>query len=306
MKVVVTGGAGFIGSHLVEALVERGDRVTVIDDFSTGSLLNLLDVQENIHVESTQIDILQIRQLASCDVIYHLAADIDVAESMRAPGASAARNIRWVQKMLEYARVMGVPRFVFASSCAAAYNANPYGASKLCGEVLCEMYSNAFGIDTVSLRFQNVYGPRQRADLPNPPVVAAFVKAACEGESMQVHGDGIQSRDFVYVDDIVRELIRAGTETGGSRILATLSTGVQTAIVEVAELVEDIVGVGAPKKRSNARQGDVRKTMSRRSLAEYVPIQEGIKRTVEWYRRKYGSRTADESSDQRDRLEACS
>ena len=298
MKVLVTGGAGFIGSHLVEALVARGDDVTVIDDLSTGRVENLESVMDRIRFSRGEVDGAPHTDFGRA-VIYHLAADTDVATSMK-DGRLANANIRSVLYLLEMARRGGVGRVVFASSCAAAYNANPYGASKLCGEILCEMYQKAFGIETVALRFQNVYGPRQRVDLPNPPVVAAFVKAACEGEPPVIHGNGKQSRDFIYVGDIVKALLAADTNPLPAERVIEVGSGTLVSIEELWMLVANHVGCTVPSRHEPARPGDVdvRETdlsalIGGLGIMPETDLVKGIEKTVAWYRRTHGTRTSD-------------
>ncbi len=301
MKVLVTGGAGFIGSHLVERLVGLGHEVSVIDDLSTGKMENLDAVKGRIDFDAVNLLHTKLSSFDYQDCIFHLAADASVASSLGLQSTLLAHNLAGIQRVLRAARLCKVPRVVFASSCAAHYNANPYGASKLCGEVLCEMYQRAFGLETIALRFGNVYGPRQRSDLLHPPVVAAFVKAACEGEPLVIHGGGNQCRDFVYVKDVVDALIAAGTKDPlpPERVIE-VGSGQLFAIGALATLVANRAGVASPRVLWHAREGevdvqpmDISDLVGGLGIMPETDLRDGIEETIEWYRRTHGTGTPD-------------
>ena len=217
-KAVVTGGAGFIGSHIVEALVQQGAHVTVLDNLKTGTLDNLAAVKSNItFVEGTILDReLCITTLANAEYVFHLAAEISVPASMEDPYTCYQTNVMGTANLLEAARINNVQRFVFSSSCAVYGNqtepchelmacnpGSPYAASKMMGEQLCAQYSQFFNLPTICLRYFNVFGQRQNPFGPYAGVVAQFTKRMENNEPIIIFGDGNQSRDFVPVETVV-------------------------------------------------------------------------------------------------------
>ena len=229
---LVTGGAGFIGSHLVESLVEHGRRVRVLDDFSTGLRANLahLDPAPEI-VEGDVADAATVeRAVQGAGVIFHLAALASVQRSVEAPGDTHRVCATGTLHVLDAARRAGVRRVVYAAS-SSAYGIpigevqiesdplqplSPYAAAKLAGELYAQSFTEAFGLETVRLRFFNIFGPRQRADSPYSGVIALFAAALRAGRTPTVFGDGLQSRDFTFVSDVVQALLRAAETPGVS------------------------------------------------------------------------------------------
>jgi UDP-glucose 4-epimerase len=259
MRALVTGGAGFIGSHLVDALVARGDEVVVLDDLSTGrrefvdpaATLVLHDLRSPFETDA--------------DIVFHLAAQADVGTSMERPGFDAEVNVVGSVNTLEAARAAGA-HLVFASTGGAIYGSvdepadegaallpvSAYGLAKRSAEVYLDGWNRIFGTRHVVLRFANVYGPRQSAALEGG-VVAIFVERLAAGEPTTIFGDGSITRDFVHVDDVVRALLLAAEHDGG---VFNVGTGVETTIAELHALCERAVGVDAPPTYGPPRAGD--------------------------------------------------
>ncbi len=224
---LVTGGAGFIGSHLVEALLSAGCKVTVLDNLSTGSLLNLESVMDRITFYKNDIRQLEMLEKAAegCEVIFHLAAVVAVQQTIRNPVDSAMVNDIGTINVLEAARAKNVRRVVLASSCAVYGDdprlpkketmtprpASPYAVHKLSAEHYARVYFDLFGLETVSLRFFNVYGPRQDPSSPYSGVISIFMAKAASNQVPVIYGDGNQSRDFVYVKDVVKANLLAAS-----------------------------------------------------------------------------------------------
>ena len=256
MRTVVTGGAGFIGSNLVDALLERGDEVTVVDDLSTGRRENL-DSALEAGAELVELDIRKAEELTAAferakpEAVFHLAAQIDVRRSVEDPAFDAEVNVGGTANALEAARVAGARRFVLVSTGGAIYGegegldlpldetaaANPlapYGQSKLAAEGYVELYGRLYGLSGISLRLGNVYGPRQDP-LGEAGVVAIFCGRLREGGNPTVYGDGKQTRDYIYVGDVVAAALEAaGSEVTGA---FNIGTGRETDVLELVELL---------------------------------------------------------------------
>lgn len=262
-RVLVTGGAGFIGSHLVEALVGRGDEVIVLDDFSTGDPENLASVRSDVRVvEDTICRESSVREtVRGCRVVFHLAAIVSIQKCLEEPDLAHRVNVDGTASVLEAARREGA-RFVFASS-SAVYGeqdekprheeepcrpASPYGEHKLAGEGIAG--------SGISLRFFNVYGPRQDPTSAYAAVIPRFVDLALAGRPLTIYGDGLQSRDFVHVRDAVQALLRASEfpQPGSFNV----GTGVSTTILDLAAKVQDILGVPVGIEHRAAREGEIR------------------------------------------------
>jgi len=273
--VLVTGGAGFIGSHLVDGLVARGDRVVVVDNLSSGSVANLtaaLAAGATLHeLDVTDAaGLLALAERERPDLVVHLAAQIDVRVSVADPARDARINVEGAINTLEAARAAGAQRLVLASTGGAIYGdaeriptpesaparpVSPYGTSKLCGEAYLALYGRLHGLSTVALRFANVYGPRQDA-LGEAGVVAIFSAAALAGRPMGIFGDGSQTRDYVYVADVAAALVAAasGTTTGAINI----GTGRETSVLELAAAIDVAAGrPPTPPEHHPARAGEV-------------------------------------------------
>jgi UDP-glucose 4-epimerase len=305
---LVTGGAGFIGSNLVHALVERGDAVRVFDDLSTGRLSNLGDLLGEVDVVEGDLrdpDALA-RAIRGVGVVFHLGALASVARSVADPRSTHEVNVTGTINVLLAAREAGCERVVFASS-SAVYGEqttfplheglmcrpiSPYGASKLAGERYLGAFHDSYGLATVALRFFNVFGPRQDPAGEYAAVVPRFVGRSLAGEPVTIYGDGEQSRDFVFVGDVVRACLLAAeaqSEAWGGAF--NVATGERRTVNELAAAIAGIVGPGLPEPvHEDARPGDVREShadvMEADRLLGYVPEIDfglGLRRTVAWF-----------------------
>lgn len=304
MRCLVTGGAGFIGSNLVDALVARGDEVVVIDNLTTGRRDNLDDaIDRGVELVEADIrelaDIVEIVQARKPEAIFHLAARIDVRRSIRDPAGDAEGNVLGTINMLEAARTAGVGRFVNTSTGGAIYGdaetlptseaqppapKAPYGQSKLAAEGYCELFNRLHGLSTVTLRYGNVYGPRQDP-LGEAGVMAIYCGRLLSGGQPTIYGDGLQTRDYVYVGDVIGANLAAATSDSGGAF--NVGRGVQTTIMEVVEALAGL-GKGAFEPRhAPERQGEVRRSALDASRAEKelgwraeVSVPEGLARTI--------------------------
>jgi UDP-glucose 4-epimerase len=290
MRTVVTGGAGFIGSNLVDALIERGDDVVVIDNFATGR-------REYVNPAATLLE-QDIREPyeADADVVFHLAAQADVQTSMKRPAYDAEVNVVGTVNVL-----LASPgaQVIFASSGGAGYGEcpvpagedapflplSPYGIAKKCGEEYLLGWNRIHGTTHVPLRFANVYGPRQDSGLEGG-VVAIFLERLADDKPTTIFGDGTQSRDFVYVDDVVEAMLAAVGREGGPY---NVGTGEPTAIAELHDAATRIAGVGAEPSHEEARLGDVHRSVLDVSRIErelgwrpQVSLDDGLQRTWAW------------------------
>lgn len=305
---LVTGGAGFIGSHLVEALTAAGYRVRVFDDFSTGLRENLAGVVPAPEiVEGTLVDSAAVaRAAAGCDVIFHLAALASVAKSIEDPLLNHEINATGTLHVLTAARKQGVRRVVYAGSASAYGGASdpagqdeetplcalsPYASAKLAGEFYCQAFAASYGLETVRLRFFNVFGARQRADSPYSGVIAIFAATLAAGRTPTVHGDGLQSRDFVSVSDVARALIQAAETPGISGQVYNVGTGASVTILDLIAVLNKLLGTAAVPAHGPVRAGDVRHSRAKidriaRDLgySPSVSFEEGLRRTLEWSR----------------------
>ena len=290
MRAVVTGGAGFIGSNLVDALIERGDEVTVVDNFASGK-------RENLNPAATLVehDIRESFRL-DADVVFHLAAQADVQTSMKRPDYDAAVNVVGTVNALQASPGAQV---VFASSGGAGYGEcpgpaaedapflplSPYGIAKKCGEEYLAGWNRIHGTSHVALRFGNVYGERQDSGLEGG-VVAIFLERMARGEDTVIFGDGEQSRDFVYVGDIVAALLASVGKTGGPY---NIGTGTATTVNEIHAACRRAAGIDGEPRYEPARLGDVIRSVLDPSLAArelgwraQVSLDDGIARTYAW------------------------
>ena len=290
MRTVVTGGAGFIGSNLVDALLRRGDSVTVVDNFASGK-------RENVNPAATLLEH-DIREpfTAEADVVFHLAAQADVQTSMQRPGYDAAVNVVGTANVLGAASGAQV---IFASSGGAGYGEcaepateqtpflplSPYGIAKKCGEEYLAGWNRIYSSHHVSLRFANVYGPRQDAGLEGG-VVAIFLERLALGDDTVIFGDGTQARDFVYVDDIVDSLLAAVGSTGGPY---NVGTGRDTTVADLHAACARVAGTDQAPRHEPARLGDVQRSVLDARLIERelgwrarVSLDDGLARTWAW------------------------
>jgi UDP-glucose 4-epimerase len=308
---LVTGGAGFIGSHLVEALTAGGDRVRVLDDFSTGLRDNLAHIHPAPEIVDADVaDPKAVESaVAGVSVIFHLAALASVQRSIEAPADTHRVCATGTLNVLDAARRNGVRRVVYAAS-SSAYGVprgevqteddpilplSPYAAAKAAAELYCQAFAVSYGLETVRLRFFNIFGPRQRADSPYSGVIALFAAALSEGRAPTVFGDGLQTRDFTYVADVVQALTRAAAAANVSGQVYNIGTGRGVTLLELAAALNRLLGASVTPSHGPARVGDVRHsradiTRAHRDLG-YSPqfsFEDGLANTVRWFRNKPG------------------
>jgi nucleoside-diphosphate-sugar epimerase len=303
MNILVTGGAGFIGSHLVRWLVEQGHRVRVLDNFSTGRQESLAPVRASIDVVTGDIRDYATVLAATHDreLIIHLAAMVSVVQSVQQPLEAHAINATGSLHVLEAARHAGVARVVQASSCAIYGNTeqlpisemhtpvplSPYASTKLAAEQAGQLYSQLYGVATVALRFFNVYGPRQDPSSPYAAVVPRFIRALRSGQQPTIYGNGDQSRDFVFVGDIVRALWAAGTMPGIGGSVYNVGRGEAYSILDLAHMIGEVLGVGVQPHFAATRDGEVRHSCAdvtrfkqQAGFQAQTSLYEGLKATI--------------------------
>ena len=299
---LVTGGAGFIGSHLVDRLIEEEFRVVVVDNLSTGKLKNLNPAAIFHHVDITDPLVADVFQREQPDLVFHLAAQVSVSSSAQDPINDCQINVVGTLRLLEAARRCGIEKFIFASSGGTLYGdpevnpcsedrpitpVSPYGMSKYQGELQLELYRRLYLLRYTTLRYGNVYGPRQDPH-GEAGVVAIFSQAMLEGRQPQIFGDGEQSRDFVYVDDVVEANLNAIGRGDGMAL--NIGTGQGTSINSIFRLLQGIIGYRWPAEHGPARAGDVYQIHLENSKAAqelgWMPqasLEEGLLRTVEYF-----------------------
>jgi nucleoside-diphosphate-sugar epimerase len=311
---LVTGGCGFIGSHLVRGLVARGDRVRILDDLSTGRLENLAGLEPGEPGRGAQVELVRgdITDPGACRaacsgvaVVFHEAAQVSVPRSIEDPLGSYQVNVIGTLQLLEAARKAGTRGFVLASSSAAYGNSpalpkvetmppeplSPYASGKLAGEHLLRVYGEVHGLRTVSLRYFNVFGPGQRDDSPYTGVIALFARALLEGRRPTIYGDGDQTRDFTFVENVVSaNLLAAGRDLEPGTVI-NVGAGERISINELYAEVARHLGSDLLPEYAPARPGDVRDSLAglerARTLLGYEPRvgwRRGLAETVNWYR----------------------
>jgi UDP-glucose 4-epimerase len=308
---LVTGGAGFIGSHLVEYLALRGYPVRVLDNFETGQHSNLLHISQSPEIVQGDVSDADTvgRAMKGVDVVYHLAARASVQASVEDPAATHRICATGTLNVLDAARKAGVRRVVYAASASAygipagevqsesepVHPLSPYAAAKLAGEQYMQAFAASFGIETVSLRFFNIFGPRQRADSPYSGVIAIFAGLMSAGKTPTIFGDGLQSRDFTYVDDVVQALIRAAKAANVSGNVYNVGTGRSVTLLDLVAALNRQLGTNLTPKHGAERAGDIRHSRAdieraRRDLGyePSVSFDDGLKETLRWYRETSG------------------
>lgn len=311
MRALVTGGAGFIGSTLVDRLLAEGHEVTVVDDLSRGRLENLDSARaagarfgfHELDVNDPAIE--EVVAGARPEVVFHLAAQIDVRLSVEDPVHDAQVNVVGTVRLAEAARRAGARRIVFTSSGGSIYGPvtdlpvaesrpvdplSPYAAGKVAGEIYLEMYSRLYGLEWAGVAPANVYGPRQDPH-GEAGVVAIFSQRLLSGAPTRVFGDGGNTRDYVYVDDVVEAFVRAGTVAAAAGLRFNVGTGVETSDRELHSLVAGAVGAPDDPEYAPARLGDVARSALDAGRAgevlgwsPQVPIADGVARTVDYFR----------------------
>jgi UDP-glucose 4-epimerase len=303
MKVLVTGGAGFIASHIVDAYVARGHEVTIVDDLSSGRLENVNPKAELVVADLRDLGTAEKLRGRGFDLVNHHAAQIDVRVSVADPAADAELNIVAALRLFQTMIEDGVKKIIFASSGGAAYGEpqyapqdeqhpltplSPYGCAKLAIDQYLYFYRQVHGIRAISLRYANIYGPRQRKD-GEAGVVAIFAGALLEGQRARINGTGAQTRDYVFVDDVVRANM-AASELDLDGIF-NVGTGIETSVTELYEALCNVLGVNAPAEHGPAKAGeqirsvlDGSRLRSIANLPATVTLDEGLRKTVEWLR----------------------
>jgi len=306
---LVTGGAGFIGSHLVERLLAGGARVRVLDNFSTGARANLgFAPRFRRQLEVLRGDIRNLpavlRAARGARVIFHQAAMRSVPRSVKDPLGANANNVSGTLNVLEAARRCRVPRVVYASSSSVYGDRpdlpkredqppaplSPYAASKAAGEQYATIWTRLYGVETVGLRYFNVFGPRQDPKSEYAAVIPRFIQWGLRRRPLEVHGDGAQSRDFTYIDNVVEANLLAAKAPGAPGEVFNVGCGSRVSLLEVIERLEAILGRRLERRHTPARAGDVAHTLADVSKAKrllgYAPLvdfDEGLRRTVEYF-----------------------
>jgi UDP-N-acetylglucosamine 4-epimerase len=302
----VTGGAGFIGSHIVEELLRRNETVKIIDNFSTGKRENI----ERFHnAEMIETDISKSPNLAQIlkgvDYVIHQAAIPSVPKSIIDPVGSHQANVNGTLQLLIAARDAGVKRLVYASSSSLYGDSptlpkhegmipnplSPYGAQKLFAEMYCQVFTKAYGLGTVSLRYFNVFGPRQDATSQYSGVLALFIPAVLEGRRPTIYGDGEQSRDFTYVKNVVEANLLACKASGVAGQVFNVACGDRITVNSMLQQINQITGKDIAPMYGDSRPGDIKHSQAditrARNLLGYQPkisFEEGLRHTIEWYR----------------------
>jgi len=306
-RCLVTGGCGFIGSHIVRGLLDAGHRVRVLDNLSTGKRENLDEVLDRIElIEGDINDPIAVKEaISGVERVFHQAALASVQMSLEKPLDTNHACVTGTLNMLHHSMQAKVKRFVYAASSAAYGDQptsskresdlpsplSPYAVAKLAGEYYCQAYFHSFGMETVGLRYFNVYGPRQDPDSPYSAVIPLFVSRILSGEKPSIYGDGLQSRDFTYVSNVVHgNLLASERPNIGGRVF-NIADGGQTTLLQLLKLLGGLLGKSIEPDFLPARLGDVRESLAditlARKLLGYEPqvrLEEGLKRTISYYR----------------------
>jgi len=303
---LVTGGAGFIGSHIVEKLVSMGEKVRVLDNLSFGNTANFNGVEAKIEMISG--DLLDpaavAKAMVGVEVVFHQAALRSVPFSVKNPALVNRVNVEGTLNVLTAARDSGVKRVVYASSSSVYGKGamlpksehdtpspiSPYAVSKLAGEYYAKVFTELYGLETVGLRYFNVYGPRQDPNSQYAAVIPRFIQWALQGEPLEVHGDGLQSRDFTYIDNVVQANLQAAhceLTAGG---VFNVGEGKSHTLLDLVDLLEEIIGTKLQLLHMAGRAGDVRYTRAEISESQrclgyrpHVSFEEGVVKTVEYF-----------------------
>lgn len=304
-KYLVTGGAGFIGANIVRQLIDNGEKVKVLDNFNTGKRENINELMNEIEFMEGDVTNNQtvIEAVKDVDVIFHQGAIPSVPKSIIDPMKTNYANINGTLRLLQAAAQANVKRFIYAAS-SSAYGFNetlpkqedmpgrpmsPYAVSKYAGELYCKVFHHLYGLETISLRYFNVFGPHQDPNSKYAAVIPAFIKSILNNESPVIYGDGTQSRDFTYIDNVVAANLLAANAPKLQGEVINIGNGSQIALNELVMYINNILGKDIPVAYTAERQGDVKHSLADISLAEkligYRPstsFHEGLKHTIHW------------------------
>jgi len=312
MKYLVTGGAGFIGSHIVRTLLEQGNSVRVLDNFSTGKRENLEELTRQFNGERFEVlegdvrDVSQVQQAVhGVEVIFHEAAFVSVPQSMDEPQTCFDVNITGTSRLFDAARAAGVRRAVVASS-AAVYGESdafplveetlpqplsPYAVSKRVKEMYAELFTSSFGLEVVALRYFNVYGPRQRPDSMYAAAVPIFARRLLDGKPVTVYGDGGQTRDLINVHDVVRANLIASEHASAAGKIFNICTGIETRLLDLLDVMYELIPDAPPPQFAAPRAGDIYRSLGSPQKAAdvmgfraQVTLVDGLKETIDWMR----------------------
>lgn len=314
---LVTGGAGFIGSHIATALVERGDRVRVLDNLCTGHLSNLNHIADSIEfIEGDVADpVVVATAVDGVDVVFHQAALASVPRSVEKPLDTNHACVTGTLNMLDQARRAGVRRLVYAASSSAYGDQlasskretdlpmpiSPYGVAKLAGEYYCQAFTATYGFETVAIRYFNVFGPRQDPDSPYSAVIPLFITALLSGKSPTIYGDGGQSRDFTYIDNVVHGNLLAADANAAQAAgrVFNVANGRQVTLLEMLSKLQALLGTEIEPRFADPRPGDIRESLAdislARTLLKYEPqvdFDSGLERSIEYYREMVGEQVS--------------
>ena len=304
-RYLVTGGAGFIGSHLVHTLLDQGADVRVLDNFSTGKRENLLDLDSRLEVLEGDVRDRTVVEKAvrDVDVVFHQAAFVSVPESMEKPQTCFDVNVTATVGLFDAARIAGVQRVVVASSAAVygesealpleeitrTQSLSPYAASKRTNEIYAQMYTQAFGLDVVALRYFNVYGPRQRPDSMYAAAVPIFIRRLLDDKPVTIYGDGGQTRDLINVRDVVRANLIASEHPNAPGQIFNVCTGQETRLLDLIEVLFELFPNVKEPTFVGPRPGDIYRSVGSAELIARtlgfragVTLEEGLKETVAW------------------------
>ncbi len=302
---LVTGGAGFIGSHIVHALLARGDSVRVLDNFSTGTRQNLAEFKQQIEIIEADLRDRQlvIEAVRDVDYIFHQAAFVSVPQSMRDPAECLDVNVQGTATLLEAAREAGVRRVVMASSAAVygdsralpldedalLHPLSPYAASKRIDEIYAQLFTDAFGLQAVALRYFNVFGPRQRPDSQYAAAVPIFIRRMLDGKPITIFGDGGQTRDLIYVGDVASANLLVAEHPAAAGQVFNICTGQETKLLDLIKILKELFPKAPEPLFTETRSGDIYRSVGDPAKARELlgfeaqsSLAEGLKATVAW------------------------
>lgn len=302
---LVTGGAGFIGSHIVHNLLQRDQRVRILDNFSTGKMSNLNGYLGDVEIMDADLrdPSAVFRAVQNIDFIFHEAAFVSVSQSMLEPKACYDVNVNGTENLIEEARKAGVQRIVLASS-AAVYGEpeaiplsednktqplSPYAASKIVNEIYADMYTRSFGIEIAVLRYFNVFGPRQAPDSQYSAAIPIFIRRLLTGKPITIYGDGNQTRDLIFIHDVVRANFKAAETPGAAGKIYNICTGVETSVRQLVDTLRSLFPEAVSTQFAEPRAGDISRSVGNPLRANkelgfqpQTSLAEGLSQTVDW------------------------